>query len=421
MSVPRGLGRIGADAARRLERNGLRATGRLKLPRASEEEIAALSGLLGTRWRAPLPGADTSVDLAVLDEALVASGSSLLAFATAVRGAPLVEAGAARRVQLAHRDAGWISAFESSAVRWRPGLRSWLERERSTGALLRTGVADPFALLHETLQLLSALPADPPISLVRFAAAHCGGDPHALDRDRHLDALLRRALAHLDGDPAPLTTAPARRERYERWGLACDELSSTVLTLGLQPTGEGALEHRLRLAVGEPQVLTLRELTGVRELHCGPSVFTCENPDVLAAAADELGAACPPFVCTEGWPSAACLRLLGALRTGGAAMHHHGDMDPAGLRILDHLIAHTGGAPWRMTAEDHAAHAAGGVEVELGARIAVTAPGLLAVGEAITASGRLVREEQTVRDLIAELALRMRQPGLRTSVRGSRT
>lgn len=402
-AVPPGLARVGADAARRLERNGLVPTGRLKLSRVSEEEIAALSGLLGARWRAPLPGADASVDLAMLDAALVATGSSLLALATAVRGAPLVEAGAARRFQLAHRDAGWISAFDTSAVRWRPGVRSWLERERSTGALLRTGVADPFSLLHESLQLLAALPADPPLSLVRFATIHCGGDPHALDRDRPLDALLRRALAHLDGDPAPLTTAAARRERYERWGLACDELSSTVLSLGLAPLGKSALERRLGLAPGEPQVLTLRELRDVRELRCGPSVFTCENPDVLAAAADELGASCPPLVCTAGWPSAACLRLLRALRAGGAAMHHHGDMDPAGLRILDHLIAHTDGTPWRMSADDHAAHAQAGVAVELDTPIALKASSLREVAHAVAVSGQLVREEQTVGDLLDDL------------------
>jgi hypothetical protein len=56
-------------------------------------------------------------------------------------------------------------------------------------------------------------------------------------------------------------------------------------------------------------VLTLRELGAVTSLACGPLAFTCENPDVIAAVADALGPACPPLVCSEGWPSTACLRL----------------------------------------------------------------------------------------------------------------
>lgn len=79
---------------------------------------------------------------------------------------------------------------------------------------------------------------------------------------------------------------------------------------------------------GEPRVVTLRELRGVEVLAVGDEAFCCENPDVVAAAADALGPACPPLVCTGGWSSTAGLRLLRALVAGGATVHHHGDMDP---------------------------------------------------------------------------------------------
>ena len=134
------------------------------------------------------------------------------------------------------------------------------------GGLLAACSSDPYPL-----------PADPPRSLARFATAHCGGDPHALDRDRPLDAVLRRVLAHLDGDAAPPPGAAARRERYDRWGLACDELSATVLCCGLLPPGLSPLAQSLRIAAaaGEPRVLTLRELGAVTSLDCGPLAFTC--------------------------------------------------------------------------------------------------------------------------------------------------
>ena len=151
-------------------------------------------------------------------------------------------------------------------------------------------------------------------------------------------------------------------------------------------------------------MLTLRELRAATTIACGPVVFTCENPDVLAAAADRLGAACPPVVCTEGWPSTACVRLLHALIAGGARGRHHGDMDPDGLRILDHLLEATGGEPWRMTAADHAAHAAGGVPLAArGAPLTVRDPRLHELAGAITVSGRLVREEQVVESLLEDL------------------
>ena len=87
-----GLERIVSDAAARLERNGLLATGRLRLTALSEDEIRGLSGLLGTRWRPVLPGATASVDLAALDAAMRASprfGAGLVDTCAAARGAPL--------------------------------------------------------------------------------------------------------------------------------------------------------------------------------------------------------------------------------------------------------------------------------------------------------------------------------------------
>ncbi len=152
---------------------------------------------------------------------------------------------------------------------------------------------------------------------------------------------------YLDGDSAPRDGAEARRERYDRWGLGCDELSSAVLCLGLRAIGSAPLADALRTAAehGEPRVVTLRELRGLEVLECGPVAFCCENPDVVAAAADALGAQCPALVCTGGWPSTAALRLLRALVAGGASLHLHGDMDADGLRILRRVIDLTGGRP----------------------------------------------------------------------------
>jgi uncharacterized protein (TIGR02679 family) len=253
--------------------------------------------------------------------------------------------------------------------------------------------------------VLAALPAQPPQTLARFAAATCGGDPHALDRDRPLDATVRRALAHVDGEQAPRDGAEERRERYERWGVSCDELSSTVLCLGLRPAGEARLARALREAAaeGQPRVVTLRELRGTDVLACGPVAFSCENPDVVAAAADALGRRCPPLVCTAGWPSGACLRLLRCLVAGRSALCVHGDMDPEGLRIVERVADVTGGRPWRMTPADHAGHVAAGEPSSVAGSARTRHPELIALAEAIAQTGRLVREEQMIDRLLEDL------------------
>lgn len=85
----------------------------------------------------------------------------------------------------------------------------------------------------------------------------------------------------------------------------------------------------------------------------GRAVFVCENPNIVAIAADELGARCAPLVCTEGMPAAAQGALLSQLVDGGAQLHYHGDFDWPGIRIANHVIARWAALPWRFGAGDY--------------------------------------------------------------------
>jgi uncharacterized protein (TIGR02679 family) len=408
--VDPGLRRILAAAATRLERNGLRTVGRVRLDRLTADEVRALSGLLGSRWRSVLPGATATVSLAAVDDALreSACGGSLAAAAAAAQAAPLVDRRAARHAEDGRRSQGWVRLAEHPAVAGRPALRTWLDRERMTGAALRsarTAAGDAFGLLATVLDLLCELPADPPQTLARFAATHCG-DPHALDRDTTLDRVLRRALAQLDGGDGEVRGAEARRRLYDRWGIGCDELSSTVLCAGVRPTEENLLAAALRAsaAAGEPRVVTLRELRAVQRLTAGARVFCCENPDVVAAAVDALGPRCPALVCTGGWPSIACVALLRALCAGGAQVQHHGDMDPEGLRILDRVVALTGGRLWRISVADYERATVPGAPSGAATDSSLTHPELAALDGVLRVSGRCVCEEQVLIPLIADLS-----------------
>jgi uncharacterized protein (TIGR02679 family) len=140
-------------------------------------------------------------------------------------------------------------------------------------------------------------------------------------------------------------------------GVHLDELSSVVLCLGLPGDGRTALGKVLALhrETGQPAVLTLRQLRCHDEaLSAGP-VRICENPVVIAAAADELGSGCPPLVCVGGQPSTAGWQLLDLLAAGGAEFRYHGDFDWGGIRIAAAVRHRLNWRPWQY---DHLAYEA---------------------------------------------------------------
>jgi uncharacterized protein (TIGR02679 family) len=139
----------------------------------------------------------------------------------------------------------------------------------------------------------------------------CCGDAHALDEGRAAGTLALSAARALSGlSLAAEVGADARRAAWAAVGVHLDELSSLVLCLGLPGDTRTALGKVLaaQREAEQPAVLTLRQLRcHGAALYAGP-VRVCENPVVIAAAADELGRRCPPLVCVGGQPSAAVWR-----------------------------------------------------------------------------------------------------------------
>ena len=75
----------------------------------------------------------------------------------------------------------------------------------------------------------------------------------------------------------------------------------------------------------------------------------CENPPVVEAAADALGASCPPLVCTDGVPTAAVLALLDRLAASGCDLWVRADFDAAGQTVVQTIQARVGSiTPWRF-------------------------------------------------------------------------
>jgi uncharacterized protein (TIGR02679 family) len=187
-------------------------------------------------------------------------------------------------------------------------------------------------------------------------------------------------------------------------GVHRDELSSSVLCLGLPGGSVTMIGQMLALAteVGEPCVLTLRQLGRDRiDLGIGPStVWMCENPIVLASAADELGPRCPPLVCVNGQPSAAVWRLLDLLAADGAQFRYHGDFDWGGLRIGNTVRARIPWRPWRFDAAAY--ESAGATGANLTGR-PVDATWDLGLRPALERRGLRVEEELILPDLLDDL------------------
>ncbi|TMS00553.1 TIGR02679 family protein [Nonomuraea basaltis] len=302
---------------------------RVKVTGLADDQQAAVADLLGLdRY----PGPSITIDVARLEGVL--GGLDVRTVTEQLIG-PLDDRRRRRAERRLEREAllDWFAAHPVVAAE--PAL------------LALSAVRAGRDLLEQALAVLAALPASGrPLAAV---AADVTGDPHALDEGTRLSSLVLKALSVLYDVPAP-EDAQARRALWERAGVACDALSTTVLVAGLRPAGHSALARVLRIWDGQASVITLAQLRETLEVR-ERDVWVVENPTVLALAQQRFGTSCPPMVCTSGWPNSAAIRLLRSLP--GARLHYHGDFDGEGLRIAAYTMAKTGAEPWRMSVADY--------------------------------------------------------------------
>jgi uncharacterized protein (TIGR02679 family) len=200
-----------------------------------------------------------------------------------------------------------------------------------------------------------------------------------------------------------LSPAQLRRAEWDCVGIVTDELSTTVLALNLPVVGSDPLARRLAIAreCGEPVVLTLRQLTRHPASFVSRPVFVCENPAVVLAAANMLGAECPPLVCVNGQPTAAVLRLLTILDDAGCALRYHGDFDWGGLRIANLLWSRFPVQPWRYDTRSYRDRVSRSSGAHRGTQ--AEAAWDVELSGAIARQGVRVEEEAVLDDLLGDL------------------
>lgn len=372
---------IVARARARLER-GRPLTGTITRSDATEGERVAAARLVG---RAVPPGRSASLSLDRLDEVVRRSGAwpAGLASAIVTLTGPVDDP----RVREAEQQAWTTVAAElASLADDRSELATWLAGLQARGLLRRVagGADEARALVAQLRAVVAALPAGGE-SIARFSARVLNR-AHALDAGTPLGGLATAAAEvlgrHVEVGAAVIgptevgdTTVDAaeagaavtdarpgsaawRRDVWAAVGVVVDDLSSTVLLLGFPgsaaATGTaGALAHLAER--GQPVVLTLRQVITDDVGATPTNVFVCENPAVVSAAADGLGAASPPLLCLQGQPSAAAVVLLRQLAARGATVRYHGDFDWGGVAIARTLASHVDWLPWRYDADAYLA------------------------------------------------------------------
>ncbi|MET7652558.1 MULTISPECIES: TIGR02679 family protein [unclassified Streptomyces] len=410
-----GLTRLWQGARKRLEGNGVQATGSLRLTAMNAQERNDLSLLLGK----PLTGAAVTIRLEVLDARLRASAAGLgLRQTLEELGPPLTDRRAARADVAARREQVWsslASSLDASSLADQEWPRQWYDLLRRAG--VPRGVTPEAAIwtLQQAVQVLTALlgPEGPERNGTRGRgelAAMTTGSAHGLDDGTWLARLVQRGVALAHGTEFP-DDAAGRRALWRLVSVTPDEVSSTVLTYGLRPDGEGWRERALReRADHHAEVhVTPRDLHDLRlQLPAATLIHICENPRVVEAAAD---AACvQPLVCTSGSAATVVFTLLDALAATGCRFAYHGDFDWPGIALANRVIRRYEARPWRMGTADYE-HLAGRSQAEGIPQLALDGQPVNAdwdpdLAPAMTALGVALHEEATLELLVDDLSRR---------------
>lgn len=359
------LSPLWAAARAKLEGGQLAPIGTITVS-LDEAGAQQLAGLLGAGAKVN-PGR-VRVRLDILDIALrrSAAQAGLVAVLAQLTG-PLSDRAAARDAARQQSDAVWAQLDAVLAVAGladAPWVPTFLNAARRAGILTRAGTADATAAIRCTGGVLAALGVEvafsgdvvePRWELAALASAGTG-DAHGLDHGRLAAALVLRMAAAALNVPVP-RRAPDRRLLWAQLGVTADMVSGTVLVWALRPPGDDAWSTMLRARadLGLVTHLTVHELNAAGDvplIGTHSTVFACENPQILQAAARDQTTA--PLICLSGNPASAGWLLVRRLLAREVRVAYHGDFDWPGVDIARRLYA-LGAQPWRMSAVDYSA------------------------------------------------------------------
>jgi uncharacterized protein (TIGR02679 family) len=330
---------------RRAQRGAQLDNGSLQV-RLGDDERRQVARLLGTSWDV----SGRPVSLQALGRGLAEHGFTVRQFVEALDGRPMVarrDAVAAEQRATEEERSRVVEVLGSAGIAVE-AVEAWFSRPGAP----RLGTGKASALANGIAGVWPRLPWTGPPTRLAALAALATGDAHGLDYATDLGRAVARLIAATAGVARPTRPGREWRAAWAAAGVRCDTVSSRVLTLNV-PLDITAGHRR-----GAPLWLTLRDLIGSWRFAPAPTrLCVCENPTVVEAAADELGAGCAPLVCTDGVPSLAALDLVAGAADLGIDIHVRADFDPTGFVIVDTLRSVAPAAStWRFDTDTYAAY-----------------------------------------------------------------
>jgi uncharacterized protein (TIGR02679 family) len=329
----------------------------IRIDGLTEQEHAALASLLGRPQRY---ANSLQIDIRLVDIALRRAGiASSLCRALEQLDGPIANLAAARL----REEHLWSRVIAGCTHR---DLADFLRAPEGPRLLKRLAGEDSMVtdLCHRAADVLRRLPAN---GIARSQlAAEVLGNAHALDNGEPVATIVLAVWRRLarrpdDNETTDLTDDPQQggaseqriRAIWARAGVLVNELARPALFLNVPVKTSGSDI----MYDGEPTYSSLRALLRSPRSWdvAGRKVYVCENPNLLAIAADHWGRNCAPLVCTEGMPAAAQQCLLSQLAESGARLLYHGDFDWPGLRIGNYVMREFGAEPWRFSVTDYIA------------------------------------------------------------------
>lgn len=331
-----GTGAVLAALRERAERGHRLDDGTLTVALTAQQR-REVGRLLGTRWEV----SQRPVSLRLLASRLTEHGLTTVALVEAVGGPIVVRREARERAQqqaLAARDRAALALTAA-------GVPEAVATAWSADAAIAWDIEE---LARVVAAVWRRLPRDRPLVRLAQLAADVLHDAHALDATTPSGRAVARLAAAVHGLPRPNRSGPEWRAAWRSVGVACDTVSSRVLALNLPLEGRSTAATLCANARGEPVWLTQRMLD--QGFRCATTtVYVCENPTVVEAAADALGARCPPLVCTDGIATTAGTDLIAGIAAADCVVIARADFDEAGLVVVDQIRAAAPQMrPWRF-------------------------------------------------------------------------
>lgn len=319
------------EVRRRAQRGHRTEAGTLRVPLTADQR-REVARLLGTPWNV----SGRPVRLQDLAASLTEHGFTVRGLLEAVDGQPVDEHSLIKAREHAAADAEHTQATHllTTAGVPTPVIDTWLREPANP----RAGDGALHDLIQQVCLVWRRLPHrdHQPVRLAQLAADVLH-DAHALDAKQPLGRAIARLAAAVHGLERPLRAGRAWRDAWAAVGVRCDTISSRVLVLNLPLHGDSSAARLCSAARGEPLWLTQRSLAGTWSAPTGTTVFVCENPTVVEAAADTLGARSAPLVGTDGIASGAALELVAGLADQRCRIFVRADFDEAGFIVVEQI------------------------------------------------------------------------------------